>query len=168
MSPLILIALGANLPGPFGGPQETMQQALRALATKGVRTIKLSRFWLSEPVPASNDPWFTNAVAQIETDLNPYDLLMMLKATERVFGRQDTDKNAPRPLDIDIIAYQDKVIKDGELIVPHPRMQERLFVLCPLDEVAPGWCHPISKKTVREMMAAFPAGQILRPQEAAA
>ena len=152
---LILIGLGGNLTSQYGSPRETQRAALQYLEERGGKLLACSRFWRTRPVPISDQPWFVNAVAALATDLEPAALLAVLHEIEAEFGRVRTVANAARPLDLDLLAYGRRCVTDG-LIVPHPRLHERAFVLCPLADIAPDWVHPISGQTVRAMIAALP------------
>lgn len=127
------VGLGANL----GDPQATLRWALDALAhTPGVRLVQASSLYRSAPVDASG-PDFVNAVAKIATTLNAMALLHALQRIEDAAGRERPYRNAPRTLDLDLLLYGDGRIDSPTLTVPHPRMQERAFVLLPMQEVAP-------------------------------
>jgi 2-amino-4-hydroxy-6-hydroxymethyldihydropteridine diphosphokinase len=156
---MILIALGANLPSPAGGPQQTLEAALTELEARGVHIAARSRWYRTAPVPASDQPWFVNGVARVETALEPLALLSELRQVEGIFGRQRSVPNAARTLDLDVIDYDYRIENTPELILPHPRMQDRAFVLLPLAEIAPGWRHPILGKTVEALISALPAEQ---------
>ncbi|MGC2854131.1 2-amino-4-hydroxy-6-hydroxymethyldihydropteridine diphosphokinase [Novispirillum sp. DQ9] len=160
--PLILVAIGANLPSRFGPPRAACDAALAALEEHGVRVLRRSRWWESAPVPVSDQPWYVNGVAAVETALPPEGLLAVLHAVEEAMGRVRTVRNAPRVIDLDLLAYGDVVLA-GTVEVPHPRLAERAFVVLPLAEVAPRWRHPVSGLTVPEMAAALPPGQEIRP-----
>ena len=164
---MILVALGANLPSRFGTPAQTLYAALKAMAEAGVWPVQISRVWKTAPVPfVEGDPWYHNAVAAVETALEPEALLKALLAIEEAFGRVRTIKNAPRLLDLDLIAYDDRIIRKGEeLIVPHPRMHERAFVLMPMSDILDGWKHPESGKTLEQLIAVLPDGQDAEPME---
>lgn len=164
---MILIALGANLTSQHGTPQKTLVAAKIALEKRGIRIIGQSRTWLTAPVPFDPDQdWFHNEVAQVETDLPARDLLETMLAIEKEFGRVRTQKNASRILDLDLIAYNDEIIKEGDtLIVPHPRMHERLFVLKPLEDISKKWNHPITGQNVADMIHDLPDGQEAKPVE---
>ncbi len=150
---MILIALGANLPSAAGNPEETLRAALASLAARGITVERHSGFYLSEAWPNPADPPFVNAVASVRTNLSPADLLHVLHDVEAEFGRKRGARNAPRTLDIDLIDY-DHRIEHGEPELPHPRMETRDFVLVPLRDVAPDWRHPVSGRTVAELIAA--------------
>ena len=151
---MILIALGANLPSHAGGPRETCLSALDDLKRHQIVTLKLSRWFESAPVPASDQPSYFNAVASVETDRSPADLLKILLATEQQYGRTRTTKNEPRTLDLDLLAYHDR-IEGGCPELPHPRLQDRAFVLLPLRDIAPHWSHPVTGATVEAMISAL-------------
>ena len=158
---MILIALGANLPSRFGTPAQTLAAAKAALETRGVKVAQSSRTWLTEPVPFDPDQeWFHNEVIEVATDLSAQELLALMHNIEKDFGRVRHNKNEARILDLDLIAYHDEVIEaDETIIVPHPRMQERLFVLKPLEDFAKNWNHPVTGHSVAEMLRDLPAGQ---------
>jgi 2-amino-4-hydroxy-6-hydroxymethyldihydropteridine diphosphokinase len=156
---MILIALGANLPSTAGPPAATLRAALGSLAARGIRVERLSRFYRSAAWPNPSDPPFVNAVARVATELEPADLLLVLHEVEAEFGRSEREKNAPRTLDLDLIDYDGRV-EEGALVLPHPRLDGRAFVLLPLRDVAPDWRHPVSGKTVSELSAAAPAGDV--------
>lgn len=156
-----LVALGANLPSRFGTPAQTLYAALKAMAQKGVWPVQISRVWKTAPVPyVEGQPWYHNAVAAVETAQSAPDLLKTLLSIEEDFGRVRTVKNAPRLLDLDLIAYDREIIKNGdELIVPHPRMQDRAFVLLPMDDIADDWIHPQTGQPLEALIAALPDDQ---------
>ncbi|WP_404386189.1 2-amino-4-hydroxy-6-hydroxymethyldihydropteridine diphosphokinase [Caenispirillum salinarum] len=155
----VLIALGANLPSRLGGPRETLAAALDDLAARGVRTVARSRWYRTPPWPPSDQPWYVNAVACVATDLDPAALLAVLHAVEHDLGRARTVPNAARPVDLDLIAHGTHVM-EGNITVPHPRLQERAFVLLPLRDVAPGWVDPRSGRPVDDLVAALPADDV--------
>jgi 2-amino-4-hydroxy-6-hydroxymethyldihydropteridine diphosphokinase len=160
---MILIALGANLPSPAGGPQQTLEAALKRLETSGVHIAARSRWYRTAPVPVSDQPWFVNGVARVETALEPAALLALLRQVEQAFGRQRSVPNAARTLDLDIIDYHNRIENTPELILPHPRMKERAFVLLPLAEIAPGWRHPTLGETVENLISGLPPEQKAEP-----
>src|SRR5262249_27070347 len=139
----ILIGLGANLPSAVGPPVVTLQAALDRLASVQILTLQRSRWFVSRPEPPSDQPWYVNGVARISTGLDPADLLAALHRVEAAFGRVRGVANAARTLDLDLLAYGDRVEQPPQdpahprPILPHPRLAERAFVLLPLAEVAP-------------------------------
>jgi 2-amino-4-hydroxy-6-hydroxymethyldihydropteridine diphosphokinase len=164
-APLILIGLGANLPSPgFGAPKATLTAALERFEAVDLHVTARSRWYESEAVPKSAQPNFTNAVVSVVSKLAPAPLLALLHRLEKEFGRVSGVRNAPRVIDLDLIAYGDKVTR-GETVplLPHPRMHERAFVLMPLREIAPRWYHPFLGRTVDELIDALPRNQVARP-----
>ena len=159
----IFVAIGANLPGPDGAPPiATCRAAVAALdALPGLRLRGLSRWYRTAPLPPSGQPDYVNAVAHLSGDAEPAALLAALQALEALAGRARTTANAPRCLDLDIIAMGALVRRAPDPIVPHPRAHERRFVLLPLAEVAPGWTHPVLQQTVEALIALLP-GQGVR------
>lgn len=156
---MVLIGLGANLSSKIGGPRATLEAALTRMSQLGVIIEQQSSWYRTSPVPASDQPDFVNAVASVRTELPPEDLLKTLRAIEIEFGRVRQEKWEARAIDLDLLAYDDLQILEtpqtGEqtLQIPHPRLQERRFVLQPLAEIAPLWVHPTLGKTARELLA---------------
>jgi 2-amino-4-hydroxy-6-hydroxymethyldihydropteridine diphosphokinase len=153
---LILIALGANLPSIYGKPDDTLEEAKRELARRGISIMKSSKIMISDPVPVSDQPKYRNAVVSVSTVFSSQELLAELKSIEADFGREDTERNAARVLDLDLIAYDGRIIQGRDLMVPHPRMHQRAFVLGPLMEIAPNWVHPVLKRTAAELFHSLP------------
>lgn len=164
---MILIGLGANLPSArHGEPKATLAAALAALEAEGVATLARSRWYRTAPMPPSDQPWFVNAVAAVATRRRPAELLALLHEIEARFGRRrDQQRNEARPIDLDLLAYDDAVVEEGGLVLPHPRLHERAFVLLPLAEVAPSWRHPRLARTVEALIADLPADQVATPME---
>lgn len=149
---MIYIGLGSNLPSPAGSPLNTVKTAVERLPHFGIQVTQVSPWYKSEPVPASDQPWFINGVAQVETALGPEDLLEKLLLIEREFGRERGVINAARSLDLDLLDYKGLVLKQG-LILPHPRLHERAFVLKPLRDIAPNWLHPVLNSDIQTLFA---------------
>lgn len=156
---MIFIGLGANLPGRFGAPLETLREAKRAMELRGVRILAGSRIWLTAPVPRSDQPWYHNEVVSIETPLSAFALLEVLQDIENMFGRVRTVRNAPRILDLDLIAYHGEILNKPDMIVPHPRMHKRAFVLLPMHDIVQEWEHPVLGMSLEALIADLPKGQ---------
>lgn len=152
----ILIALGANMPSRAGPPALTLKAALAALGDAGVVILKVSSFLETEAWPNPGDPPFTNAVATVQTSLQPFALLELLHVIETAYGRVRSQPNAPRTLDLDLIAHGDAIVRGHGLELPHPRLATRRFVLEPLAQIAPGWRHPVTGLTAGQMLARLP------------
>ena len=163
---MILIGVGSNIPGPQGAtPRQNCHQALQVLTDAGLAIPRRSRWYRSSPVPPSSQPWFINGVVAIEaTGLEPEPLLELFHEIELDFGRRRAQPNAPRPLDLDILDFDGRVSGPNDTIVlPHPRMHLRAFVLLPLSEIAPDWRHPVTGADVFDLIAALPDDQIVEP-----
>ncbi|HYJ36036.1 MAG TPA: 2-amino-4-hydroxy-6-hydroxymethyldihydropteridine diphosphokinase [Rhizomicrobium sp.] len=152
---MILIALGANLPSTAGPPAATLKSALDRLADQGVKIRSVSSFYESPAWPDPADPKFVNAVAVVETALQPVELLALLHGIETAYGRLRSTENAPRILDLDLLDYDGRLISDG-VTLPHPRLAQRAFVLVPLAEIAPAWRHPVTGQSVGELLDGLP------------
>lgn len=166
---MILVALGANLPtARHGTPAEGLDAALSVLAKDGIRPVAQSRWYRSAPIPPADGPWFVNGVVRVESTLSPVWLMARLLAVEAAFGRRRSIAGADRPLDLDLLDYHGQVIRheaddDGPaLVLPHPRLGERAFVLAPLIEVAPEWRHPVTGASAASLLKAA-ADQTLEP-----
>ncbi len=159
---MIILGLGANLPSPLGPPRATLEAALGALHGKRIKIRARSRWYRTAPVPASDQPWFVNGAALLDTDLAAAELLHCLQDVEIAFGRVRGAKNAARILDLDLLAYDD-LVSAGPPILPHPRLAKRAFVLLPLRDVAPDWRHPATGEDLAQMIGRLPAGQETYP-----
>ena len=146
----VYLSFGSNL----GDGAARLRQALAMLPGAGVKVARVSSFYKTQPVDFNPQPWFANCVAEAQTDLLPLGLLRRLKGIERALGRRPGGvAKGPRAIDIDILLYGDAVVQSAELTVPHPRLEQRRFVLVPLSEIAPEVRHPVTELTVREMLA---------------
>ena len=139
----IFIGLGSNL----GNKEGNIKKAIDLMKEK-CKILKVSSLYETEPVGYKNQDWFLNCALKAKTNLNPKALLKFLKSIENKMLRVKTIKNGPRTIDLDILFYDDKIINENDLIVPHPRMHERLFVLEPLKEICPDIVHPKLKKSI--------------------
>ena len=160
---MILIGIGASLPAPDGTlPRETCRAAAAALdRLPGLRLRALSRWWESAPIPPMpGAPWFVNGVARLSGRADPAALLAALHGIEAAHHRARPYPNAPRTLDLDLLDCDGALSDASELILPHPRMMERAFVLRPLAEVAPNWQHPRNGEGVQSLIAALPPQEI--------
>lgn len=155
---LAYLGLGSNL----GDRRAALDAAVRRLrAEPGLRVAAVSAYYETAPVdcpPGAGD--YLNAAAVVETDRDPHDLLKLLHRVEQQFGRVRTGVNAPRTLDLDLLLYGDRVIDTPDLVVPHPRLHERAFVLVPLADLAAGVGHPTLRKSIRQLRDAVPTGDV--------
>jgi 2-amino-4-hydroxy-6-hydroxymethyldihydropteridine diphosphokinase len=161
---VILLGLGANLPSErYGSPRETLLAALAALETAGVRVVMRSPWYDSAAWPDPSQPRYWNAVAALETTLDPVSLLVLLHGIEDGLGRARDVRNAPRTVDLDLLDY-DGLVRNGPgaPVLPHPRMMERGFVLLPLRDIAPDWRHPVTGASVDALISALSAGEDVR------
>jgi 2-amino-4-hydroxy-6-hydroxymethyldihydropteridine diphosphokinase len=142
------LGLGSNL----GDRQANLDRALELLSQR-LRLEKISSIYDSEPVGDIEQPRFLNMACEVSTHLTPQGLLALAKGIESKMGRAGPS-GTPRPIDIDILFYSDQVVETPELVIPHPRLTERAFVLIPLVEIAPDLVHPVSGKTIKELLKA--------------
>ena len=155
---MIIIGLGSNLPGAKGEPpEENVQLSLSRLQGVDIKVVAVSPFYKREPVPKSDQPWFVNAVAALETRLEAAALLKHLHSIESSFGRTRRIQNEARVLDLDLLDYNGRVTRESEtgVILPHPRMHSRAFVLKPLANIAPDWRHPTLGQSAVELLDAL-------------
>lgn len=176
---MYLIALGANLPTEAGGPLETLTAALARFSGAGLAVTARSPWYRTPAHPPASGPDYVNAVVRAEAGLAPARVLAALHRIERSLGRSRDRRWGARTCDLDLLAADDLVLPDAatqaawrdlpaadqaervpdRLILPHPRLQDRGFVLVPLCDVAPGWVHPLLGRSARELLAALPEGE---------
>ena len=153
----VYLSLGSNV----GDREAHLRDALARLGAAG-RVITVSSFYETEPVEFTHQPWFLNCAVAFETGQTPQQLMTALLAIEEEMGRRRVQKKGPRSIDIDILLFDDVVMDSKDLVIPHPAMHERRFVLEPLAEIAPDVIHPVLKKTIGELRDALEAGQAVR------
>ena len=157
-----MIALGCSLPGSYPSREALLESAIDALASEGLAVAARSSWWTSAAWPDPTAPAYLNGVVLVETRASAAETLAALHRIEALFGRVRTEANAPRTLDLDLIAHGRATINDG-LVVPHPRAHERLFVMGPLAEIAPDWRHPASGGTAADLAASSTVGTDATP-----
>jgi 2-amino-4-hydroxy-6-hydroxymethyldihydropteridine diphosphokinase len=148
----IYLSLGSNI----GDREGNLRQAIERLASLDVRVLHASRIYETEPLDYKNQAWFLNQVVEAETALFPMQLLTRIGRVERELGRVRTVPKGPRTIDIDILFYAAAVVETARLEIPHPRIAERRFVLEPLAELAPDLRHPVTHRSVRQMLESAP------------
>ncbi|MGJ8582565.1 MAG: 2-amino-4-hydroxy-6-hydroxymethyldihydropteridine diphosphokinase [Marinosulfonomonas sp.] len=176
MSKNILLGLGGNIGSEMGPPVETIRSAIPDVAACGLNVAAVSRYYQTPCFPVGAGPDYVNAALRCESELEPIEILARLREIEASYGRERRERWGSRTLDIDVLAVDDVVLPDREtylswaqldqgaqkqrtpqdLILPHPRLQDRGFVLIPMADIAPDWVHPILKKTVTEMLDELP------------
>jgi 2-amino-4-hydroxy-6-hydroxymethyldihydropteridine diphosphokinase len=164
---LIYLSLGSNL----GDRAANLERAIEALSEVGVRVLRRSSIYETEPVDFLAQPWFLNCVVEAETSLVPRQLLEELQAIERNLGSKKLVSRGPRIIDLDVLFHETDIIHETGMEIPHPRLAERRFVLVPLAELAPELRHPVLRKSAAELLAATQdrsAVRIWRPPQGAA
>ena len=172
----VLVALGSNMPEGVERSAEILRGAVGAMAGIAITPVSVSRFFQSEAFPPGTGPDFVNAALSFETDLHPAQILARLHHIERDFGRIRRVRWGQRSLDLDLLAVGEVVLPDAEtltrwmvldpahqqkdapddLILPHPRLQDRAFVLLPLLDITPDWRHPLTGTSLHDMVQALP------------
>jgi len=159
----VVIALGSSLAGGFATREALLEAALSRFAAAGLKPVKRSSWWRSASWPDPTLPDYINGLAIVETSLSAPLTMAALRRIEAEFGRRRSAANAPRTLDLDLIAHGRTVLETPELTLPHPRAAERLFVMGPLAELAPGWRHPVLGETAAALAAKAKVGADARP-----
>lgn len=149
----VYLGLGSNM----GNRKGNLDRGLELLSQR-VQLEQVSSIYDTAPVGNTQQPRFLNLVCQVNTRLAPMGLLTLAKGIESKLGRTLRERNAPRPLDIDILFYGDQIFETPKLVIPHPRLEERDFVLVPLAEIAPELVHPVRGKTIRELLQGLKKG----------
>lgn len=142
------IGFGSNI----GDREANINRAIGILKQK-IKIIKISSLNETKPMYMENQGWFLNGAAKVDTELKPKELLDLLKNTEKNLGRKETGRNRPRIIDLDILFYGDQILNEDDLHIPHPKIQERAFVLVPLAEIEPNFVHPVYKKSVCKLLS---------------
>ena len=146
---LVYIGLGSNM----GDGVKNCLRAMEAIGSDARnRLVQCSRFYRTEPVGKKDQDWFINGVAAVETAMSPRELMEFLLSVEKKMGRARKERWGPRVIDLDILFYGERVLKEEGLQVPHPRLHERRFVLIPLKDIAPGLVHPVLQRTVSQIL----------------
>jgi 2-amino-4-hydroxy-6-hydroxymethyldihydropteridine diphosphokinase len=159
----VFIALGSNLAGGHPSCKALLEAAAARFGSAGLTVVKRSGWWRSASWPDPRAPDYLNGVALVETGLAPRQVLAALIALEADFGRVREHPNAPRTLDLDLIAFGRQVIDQPGFTIPHPRAHDRRFVMGPLAQIAPNWVHPILGRTAAALAAKAGVGADARP-----
>ena len=162
---MIFIGIGSNTPATgFVSPKATIRAAIDLFDDFDITLVRLSKFYLTSPVPASDQPWFVNCVAQIETSLSPAACMTNLHHLESAFQRVRSVPNASRTLDLDLLDYNGVVTGNQSMLrLPHPRINDRAFVLFPLSEICPNWVSPLDGSNLEELINKLPIDDIIKP-----
>ena len=158
MNKVVYLSLGSNM----GDRAANLRDAIVRLAELG-EVLAVSSFYDTEPVELTAQPWFLNCVVKLDTKKMPQQLLARVLEVERNMGRRRTrEKNGPRIIDLDILLFGNSVVDTSTLVIPHPAMHQRRFVLEPLAEIAPDARHPVFRRTIRQLRDALPPGQAVK------
>ena len=149
----IIIGIGGNINSKDGShPVEVCNNAIKSLKDYSIQVEKQSKWYITEPIPKSDQPNFFNCVAIASTKQNEYEVLKSLHEIEAKFGRKRNKINEPRSIDLDLIDYSSKVLQNKKITIPHPRAHLRRFVIGPLAEIDPNWFHPLLKVNILEIL----------------
>ncbi|MFP6713108.1 MAG: 2-amino-4-hydroxy-6-hydroxymethyldihydropteridine diphosphokinase [Rhodospirillales bacterium] len=160
---MIFIGIGSNLPSEkFGAPQAVCEAAVNHLAQNDIEVLRRSSWYETAPIPASQQPNYVNGVVSIGTNLDSLKLLDLLLDVESRMGRERYFSNAARIIDLDLLAYNDEIVDTERLCLPHPRLEDRAFVVQPILEIAPDWQHPHSRRSIQEILENLSEQEITR------
>ena len=161
---MIYVGIGSNLTSKGClSPYHTVLSAVEHFPKFGLKVCKQSNWYKSAPVPISKQPWFVNGVVKISNNQGAKSLLKVLHNIEDLFGRQRSDLNSSRTLDLDLLDYKGMIVDDcPELILPHPRMEKRAFVLVPLRDICPDWQSPLTGQNILDLITWLPADQEIK------
>jgi 2-amino-4-hydroxy-6-hydroxymethyldihydropteridine diphosphokinase len=154
----IYLSLGSNL----GDRAANLDRAIAALSNGGVRVLRRSSIYETEPVDFLEQPWFLNCAVKAETSLSPAGLLQVLQGIEREIGSAKLIPKGPRLIDLDILFYDESIVSVSGIEIPHPRIAGRRFVLVPMAEISPALIHPVLGKSISELLAATPDKSVVR------
>ena len=157
---LVYIGIGSNMGDKAGNCRRAVAEI--ASDPKNHR-VQLSPLYRTEPVGKKDQDWFVNGVASFETSMLPGELLRFLLSVEARMGRIRGEKWGPRIIDLDILFYGDRVVEEESLRIPHPRLQERKFVLVPLNDIAPDLVHPVLRKSISRLLSSLKSGEMVLP-----
>jgi 2-amino-4-hydroxy-6-hydroxymethyldihydropteridine diphosphokinase len=149
--PTAYISIGSNL----GNREENCEKAVTRLLKKGVHVVKRSSLYETGPWGVREQPKFINMAVEVDTELKPYELLKTLKGIESELGRTQDIRWGPRVIDLDILLYNDLIMKTDDLEIPHPHIDDRDFVLKPLSDIAPDKIHPVLNKRIKDLLMEF-------------
>jgi len=153
------IGIGSNL----GTPEKNCIEAIEKISsTKNIKIISRSSFYQTEPFGGVQQDWFINSAVKIKTDLLPMNLLSALLNIESVMGRSREEKWGPRLIDLDLLFYDNLILRKKGLTLPHPEIQKRKFVLIPMDEIAENFIHPTLKKTIKTLLQESPDVSVVK------
>jgi 2-amino-4-hydroxy-6-hydroxymethyldihydropteridine diphosphokinase len=159
---MIIIGIGANLPSESGTPYQTCVEAIKCISEGPFEIVETANWYKASPVPVTTMPWYINTAISVETKLSPDEVMEFLHKTETKLGRIRNRINDPRNIDLDLIDYNGQ-IRSGKVLLPHPRMHLRGFVLFPLRDLVRNWRHPITSKNINTLISELPHDQTMLP-----